>query len=460
MRISDSVILELLKGEWNGLSAGVFENFSVDSRRIKKNGLFFAIRGERTDGHLYVKNAVDNGAIGAIIQKSAGNMPVFLLKVNSVKFALFELGRYARKKLKGKVIGVTGSAGKTTTKEMLNFVLRGLRSSSSATFGNANTEYSLPLFFLNDAKENSDYFVVEMGIQKPGDMNILTDIALPDFGVILNAGKSHLEYLGTVEKVAEEKFNLARFVSKNGGTFAINGDDSNLKGLLEKEGLKAVTFGFKNGNDIRARILSIFPDKMKVEFFSFGEQEDAEFKFSGIHFIYDMLAVIAVSRLLGINLKSVVSVLSHFAPVEGRGKEKYLSGGITIIDETYNSNPLSLEYSLSRFRNRSGELIVIAGDMLELGKKSAEFHKEAGKIIASFSPREVITFGTNSKFISDLCKEYGIKNVCHFDNKDSLLEYVNKMKIPKGAFVFVKGSRGMHMEDVVKKMEERFGNEK
>lgn len=459
MKIKDTEVLSVVEGEWNKVRAGEFTNFAIDSRKVLPGGLFFALKGERTDGHLYVRDALRNGAKGVILEREIGEFPgVFVLKAISSKQALLSLGKHARSLLTGKVIGVTGSAGKTTTKEMIALALK-TEFSVSSTKGNANTEYSIPLFFLNDAKKESDFHIIETGVQKPGDMKVLTDIALPDAAVLLNAGESHLEFLKTVKLVAAEKFELAKFVSERNGISVINGDDPEFS-LLAKS-LKAgyVSFGFSRSNNVYARIIFMSPDEMSLKVFSFDESAVQRFPFSGIHYAYDILATVAVSGVFGIELKDILSAVSLFTPIPGRGKERVLKGGRVLIDETYNANPLSLKYSLSRFKNRKRKLFVIVGDMLELGEEAEKIHSDAGKVIASFTPEYLITFGEYSRRISETCALSGVRNIRHFNDRDSLLKYISETEIPEDTFIFVKGSRGMRMEDIMEILIKRFGND-
>lgn len=457
VKVEYTELLKIIRGKWNGIQGGVFTNFAIDSRKVLHSGLFFALKGNKTDGHLYINDAVRNGATGIITEKEIKGIHVFVLQTESSHKALFSLGKYARGLMNGKVIGITGSSGKTTVKEMVALAIK-TKFSVSATKGNANTEYSIPLFFLNDANPESKFFVVEMGIQKRGDMNVLTDIALPNVGVLLNAGKSHLEFLNSVKGVADEKFGLAQFVENSGGISVVNGDDKEFSHLLSGLNRKPVLFGFGANNDVRAHIKLIDVERMTLEILSFGRKAVQTFPYSGVHYAYDILATVAVSEVIGLELKTVLSALTEFSPISGRGNTILLSDGRVIFDETYNANPLSLEYSLSRFKNRKGNLCVIVGDMLELGKSSEKAHKESGKIIASFLPQCVITYGKYARFISDVCRDAGIKNVVHFTEKDSLLEYVSEIEIPEGTLIFVKGSRGMKMEEVLNILIKRYGN--
>ncbi len=461
MKIKLEEILKIIKGDWNGAKTNSFNNFAIDSRVIKENGLFFAIKGVRTDGHLFIKDAINNGAKGAIVEKSVSlkNKKLFLLRTASAKESLFRLGTYARENLQGSVIGITGSAGKTTTKEMLAHVLKHFFSVSK-TYGNANTEFSLPLFFLNYAKRKDAFYIAEMGVQKKGDMNLLNNITNPDIAILLNAGASHLKFLGTVKDVAKEKFKLAEFVDKKGGTVILNGDDKNFKSLTKILSNKPILFGLNSENMILARAGVLDIDSMNLDICIDKVKFSVSFPFSGLNFVYDILAVLSLSYALNLPTKEVLNCLSTFTPVVGRGSGTRLTGDRLLIDETYNSNPLSLEYSLSRFRNHKQQLFVILGDMFELGDTAEKEHRSVGKILAGFMPDFVLTTGEYSKFIVEEVWKNGIKNAFYFPHRSDLMDFLReKFNIPENSVIFVKGSRGMQMEEAIKILKEKYKND-
>ena len=457
MRIYQDELLNVIQGISNGVDAGYFENYAIDSRKVKRNGLFFAIKGARVDGHDFVDDAVKHGARGCVVEKDIFREDIFVYKVSSVKKALISLGTMARKKFSGKVIGITGSAGKTTTKELVYLVLSRFYPVSK-TEGNANTEYSLPLFFLNNLDLKSKYAVVEMGVQKIGDMDLLNKIVVPDIAILLNASKSHLEFLGNVENVAKEKFKLASFVDKKNGFVIVNGDDEHFCNLAQGKCKKYITFGFKRHNTVSAKIEHINVESMVLKIFV--DKEECPFKttLSGVHYAYDILSVVALSYALHLPINDVLNTIKNFTPLMGRGREVRLAGNRILLDETYNANPLSLEYSLSRFRNRDKKLFLILGDMLELGDKAKDIHKESGRIVASFKPDFLVTYGNLSSHISDEVRRItGQKNIYHFEDKNQLLNFFRRFDIPENAIIFVKGSRGLRMEDVLQLLTERYG---
>ncbi len=462
MKIEVAEILRIIKGEQNSVKVDKpITSFVIDSRKVKKGSLFFAIKGNKTDGHLFLEDAFKRGALGAVVEEKFGfsNNRFLILKTNSAKGALLNMGKYARNKLKGKVIGITGSAGKTTTKEMVALVLNNFFAVSK-TPGNANTEFSIPLFFLNHANENSAFHVVEMGIQKKGDMDILNDVSKPDFGLLLNAGMSHLKYLGNVKNVAEEKFKLADFVDKNRGTVILNGDDENFRKFSKVLKKKPIFFSLKNNGEISMKIKSINLNDMMLDVHINEEKFSVCFPFSGINFAYDIAATISIAYSVGLPLRESIKAISEFTPMEGRGNEVMLSENRLLVDETYNANPISFEYSLSRFKNHKRPLFVVLGDMFELGEQSENAHRKLGKILANIKPDLVLAAGKYSEFTIEEIYNCGIKNAFYFPKRTDLTDFLSdKIEIPKNSVIFVKGSRGMKMEEAIKIIKEKFGYE-
>ncbi len=458
MKITLEELLSVVKGELNGVKIASFSSFAIDSRKINKGGLFFALKGEKTDGHLFVKNAYENGAAGAVVEEDISFFAddFLTIKTSSVKDALVKLGRYARNKLNTSIIGISGSAGKTTTKEMLSLVL-GAHFTIYKTEGNTNTDLSLPLFFLNAERSKTDFCIVEMGVQKLGDMDILNRVVNPDIALLLNATASHTEFLKSVENVAKEKFKLAVFVDSKGGSVFLNGDDKNFREFALNLKKKPLFFGLSSKNDVSARIKKISVSGMELEIKNGTKVYMTNFPFSGVNFAYDVLATVSVGNSLGVDTEEALKVLSRFQPLKGRGGDLRLSENRLLVDETYNSNPLSLEYSLSRFKEHRHPLFIILGDMLELGEYSEEAHRNAGKIIAYFKPDFVLAVGRYSRFAIEEAYKRGVKNAFYFQKKEDLCDFLkNEIVIPPFSVIFVKGSRGMKMEQCMEILKERF----
>lgn len=427
-----------------------YNNFVVDSRIVKTNDIFIALKGNNTDGHNFVNDAFSRGAILAVVERDVEAIgPV--VKVDSTVEFIKHLGDFARSKVNSAIFGITGSAGKTTTKEGLYLALS-KKFNVRKTEGNINTDLSLPLFFANDVTNLEDFIIAEMGIQKPNDMDTLLDIVKPHYAIITNIGDSHLEYLGDRNGVLKEKFKLVKFVSENGGVSFINGDDPLLK--ASSVGVKGVfTVGFNEGNNFKMSILEENLDFMRLRV----NVEDRVFDFAVPYngFAYNVGLIFAASIYVGVDPDYIVSALKEFKPYKGRG-EKIKRGTITIIDDTYNSNPVSMNLALKRLNGIKNPIVLILGDMLELGESSKSLHENVGKEIAKINPYVLITYGSFSKFMQDYAvatKKY------HFDDNASLIDFLNSFDFPEDSVFLVKGSRGMKMEQFVEALLRRYSDE-
>ena len=458
MEIKTKEIIQNIEGKWSNKWIDKFTHFSIDSRNTKNGSFFIALKGKRTDGHSFILDAVKRGAKGVVVQKKCQNIPsdIFVYYVNSTKDFLVSLGKFARKRVQGKIIGITGSAGKTTTKEMMNLVLKN-KFCIASTKGNANTELSIPLFLLNDVKGNEDFLVAEMGVQKKGDMDLLNAILQPNIAILLNIGDSHLEFLKNREGVAKEKFKLIEFVKEKEGVTILNGDSDLIWKFANKRNISAIYFGTEEENDVRGNIINSTENTMNIKISYKNKSFFRQFSFSGMNFLYDILATLSAGISLGIPIDESLSILKGFKPIEGRGRVIVLSRGIKIIDETYNSNPLSLKMSLMHLRGYKGNLIVITGDMLELGENAKMFHREAGADIAKANPNLLISIGQYADDTLIAAKEKGMKRGYAFSDMEKAKSFIEKLEIPSNSVIFVKGSRGIKMEKIVEILKERFG---
>jgi len=460
MKINLSSFFESYGGRLIGdISSVSYGKFVVDSREANKGDIFVAIKGNSTDGHNFVSDVIEKGALGVIVERAMNINRGFQYVVESTNDFLVQLGSYARDNCKGVVIGITGSAGKTTTKEMIAHILS-TKFTVSKAFANMNTDISLPLFLANDASCNSDFVILELGVQKPGDMDKLIKIAKPQKGVVLNIGESHLEYLRDKKGVLGEKFKLVLYIEQNGGTVFLNADDEMIRSYKKGLLLRKVYFGLRENADVKGIIGNITPDSMKMVIEASGEKIEETFPFSGYSLAIDILAAIAVVIDSGFSLEDAIIPLKTFKPIKGRGNVINLKKGITIIDETYNSNPLSVVKSLEVFEDRKGtKLILILGDMLELGNNSQFQHKKIGQFVSLLMPDILITYGNFSTEIANVARENKLNNVFSFTEKAQITEFLNKLEIFENSIIFVKGSRGMKMEELVETIVKRFKNE-
>jgi UDP-N-acetylmuramoyl-tripeptide--D-alanyl-D-alanine ligase len=430
---------------------------SIDSRTVEPGALFFALKGERFDGHDFVEEALHQGAVAAVVERIVKGQKDHLengvlFKVNDSLRALQDLAAYYRRKFIFPVIAVTGTNGKTTTKEMIAQVLS-THYQVMKTEGNLNNHIgvALSIFTWN---RNGELAVVEMGTNHFGEIRRLCEIALPTHGVITNIGKGHIEFLRDEAGVARAKTELLEALTDKGLAF-INGDDKYLKPYLRHVG-KTITFGFGKNCDLVGQDAGLdrfgFP-KMEVE------GQPIRLSVSGRYNLYNALAAIAVGRVFGIPWNEIQEKLWRFHPVDKRSEVLHFAG-ISIVNDTYNANPSSVEQALLLLRDMVGiqRRIVVLGDMLELGKTSGIEHGQIGKLVASLGIDAFYSTGSSMRKAALAAQKAGIKRAEWFKSKQDLCKALLPF-LRDGDGVLVKGSRDMKMEDVVEEIRRHFGRE-
>jgi UDP-N-acetylmuramoyl-tripeptide--D-alanyl-D-alanine ligase len=444
------------------------EGVSIDSRTLSKGNIFFAIKGENLDGHNFVSQAIEKGASLVVIAESkAGDFTQIALDsvpfilVSDTKKALQKLALWYRKKFSPKVIAVTGTNGKTTTKDMIACVLaekyKVLKSPKSY-----NNQIGLPLtlFQLNPKIE---VLTVELGTTNLGEIANLTQIALPHVGVITNIGPAHLETFGSLERIAKAKFELLDEMSFD-GVSVLNIDDKVIQKRGKKEKRKTLTYALENEADYQAGDIK-FSDEGFVSF-SVGayrntplQQFPIQLKLLGEHNIYNALAAFVCGELLGVEREKIREALEEYSPSELR-MELVKIGGIRIINDAYNANPVSMKnalLTLDRMENK-GRKIAVLGDMLELGEKEIDFHKEIGSFVAQSKVDLLLTVGELSNLIASqaLNSRMDNKNIISFHNNSDLSSYL-KENLVDGDLILFKGSRKMKLEEVVTDLKKQMG---
>jgi len=453
-----------------GSSDARINSVSIDSRTLKEKEVFVAVKGRNFDGHDFLEQAVLKGAACIICKAGVDNnllkrlrkqsKKIIIIEVEDTVKALGDIANFRRKVSNVPVIAVTGSSGKTTTKEMLAWVL-------SSEFkvlkneGTQNNNIGVPLTLMKIDK-TYDMAVIELGTNHFGEIENLVNIALPNVGIITNIGQSHLEYFGDLSGVFKEKITLLRNL-KSPHIGIVNADDDFLKKELLKVSDNLVMFGFglKNKADFLGKRVKSGSSGLQFSLFKEGERSgkgrysDGLVNFAlntiGVHNIYNALAVISAARIFGMEYKDIALRLADFKFPKGRFN-LILEDNVRFIDDTYNSNPLSLYQALEAL-NRvrvKGRKIFVMGDMLELGTEKESLHADAGNMInktcdvfisvgklAKLSAESLISCGFNTKniFTCVSCDEA----------KDVLF---NKLFPDKDDIVLVKGSRGMKMEDI------------
>ena len=414
-----------------------FTGITTDSRQIVPGMLFAALAGQTFDGHDYLQQAMDLGAVAALVDRDVpADLPV--LKVKDVLAALGILAGHWRNACPAKVIGITGSNGKTTVKEMVASILR-QDGEVLATSGNFNNELGLPLtvFQLN---QSHDYAVLEMGASNPGDIAYLAGIARPDVGVITNIGPAHLQGFINIQGVAQAKGELFAALPTD-GVAIINAAEPwvDLWQDINRAG-KIFYFNGDGEDHIRAH-----HDADNVVVSTPIGEFPLQLPLPGLHNLTNALAATAVCLALDVPLAHIKAGLETVKPVPGRLSLKHASSGWIVIDDTYNANPASLYAALQVLATQNGEPWLVMGDMKELGNDSRKMHAELGDAARSFGVRRLFALGEASTAAVDA---FGA-NAEHFNSRDGLIEAL-RAELKPGIACLVKGSRSMGMEHVVR----------
>ena len=423
-----------------------------DDRHVTEGSLFVCIRGERVDGHDFAARAYVSGAACCLCQRTppdAEDKPHVL--VDSTLEALKALGEYYRRQLQIPVVGVTGSVGKTSAKEMIAAVLS-TRYRVLKTEENLNNEIGVPLTLLS-IQEEHEAAVVEMGISNFGEMRRIAKMVRPDICVITAIGHSHLENLGSLEGVLRAKAEVFEYMTPK-GLAVLNGDDA----LLSQydPGVPVVTFGMGARCDVRAESVRQRMDGAEpfVEFtVARGDARfDARVHAFGTHLVYGALAAAAVGNALGVPDEEIARGLMDFRPV-GRRARVVSTGYITLIDDCYNANPTSMRAALTSLSALEGRKVALLGDMFELGEESDRLHREIGEFAARCGVDCLICCGQKAEFIFKGLISTGQEvEVWHFPLKAALISALPRLIRP-GDNVLVKASHGMHFEELVQALE-------
>ena len=368
MKLAFSKIAEFISARSESRRDEVVQGYSIDSRTIGANDLFFAVKGERLDGHDFVSEALDKGAAAAVVrQDQLHRYPdaARLLAVDDTLVALQTLATAVRKLWGKPLIGVTGSAGKTTTKEAIAHVLS-LRFRVLKSEGNFNNHFGLPLMLLKLEPEH-DVAVIEMGMSHAGEIRALAKIAQPEIGVVTNVAPVHLEFFDSLAGIARAKYELVEALPA-GGTAILNADDEYVSQFGRDFAGKAITYGTRATADVRAEnVESCGAQGSKFEIVTAGGREHAFLPLVGEHNILNALAAVAVGLVRGLRLSETVAALATLTPADKRGQVLQL-GNITVINDCYNSNPKALNAMVDALATMPARRrIVVAGEMLELG---------------------------------------------------------------------------------------------
>lgn len=427
----------------------------IDSRKIEPGGVFIATRGEKVDGHSFIYNVAEKGALGVVCEEIPENCPIPCILVEDSFKALKEIAEYYRRQLSVKVVGITGSVGKTSTKEFIASVLS-MKYKVLKTIGNFNNEIGLPLTVLS-IREEHEIAVLEMGISDFGEMHRLSKIAKPDICVMTNIGRCHLENLGSREGIFKAKSEIFDFMNPEGYVF-VNGDDNLLANIKQKGSHKPVHFGLNPSNEIYAgsvadrgllgshAMIHVKLETQPMRVFP------AEIPLPGEHMVLNALAAAGVGLQLGLSADEIAKGISNVEEVGGRGNVIPLSE-YTLIDGSYNANPESMKAAIGLLCMAEGRKAAVLGDMFELGEKEEQLHAEIGAYAAEKEIDVLICVGELSRNMYESAAD-SVKNkdkkmeLYYFANRDEMLLKLSGF-LKKGDNVLIKASHGMHFEKVV-----------
>ncbi|OGC76535.1 MAG: hypothetical protein A2145_04260 [candidate division Zixibacteria bacterium RBG_16_40_9] len=437
------------------------QGISIDSRTLEKGNLFVALEGEKFDGHDFIQEAVNKGAKAVIVEKRKLNklpenltVPVGL--VEDSKKTLQELAKWYRQKLNLKVVAVTGTNGKTTTKEMIAQVLstkyKVLKAKESF-----NNLVGVPLSIF-EFSEETQVAVLELGMSNLGEIAQLTKIAGPCVGVITNIGPAHLESLHSLEKIAQAKFELLDNLPPD-KTVVLNIDDPFIQEKIKRERHKVISYGIKNKADFQAHEVLITGNG-HIDF-KLNKKIPARLNLLGYHNVYNALAAIAVANLFKIEPEKAIEALNNYHPAKFR-METVKVGGINLINDSYNANPTSMQTALESLVQikSEGKKVAVLGDMLELGEQSDAFHQEMGQKAVALGIDLLITVGNLANHIASGARQAGLAEVkiFSFSDNNSAVQFLLENLKP-GDWVLIKGSRKMKMEEIVLGLQNLYSNQ-
>ena len=434
----------------------------IDSRKIEKDFIFIATVGERVDGHSFIDSVFEKGALGVICEKAPQNPKGPYILVKDSFQALKDLAEYYRSQLDVKVVGITGSVGKTSTKEFVASVLsKGFN--TLKTEGNFNNEVGLPLTVLKIQKD-CEIAVLEMGISDFGEMHRLSKIAKPDICMITNIGQCHLENLGTRDGILKAKTEIFDFMSAD-AEICLNGDDDKLITVCDVDGKNPLFFGRNTDRDIYATDYvnkGLAGSEVVIHINTDGRQESfkADIPLPGEHMVYNALAATAAGVMCGLETSKIREGIAQVKPVGGRSNV-ISTDRITIIDDCYNANPVSMKAAIDLLAmtnmagdsTKSSRKVAILGDMFELGENEKALHKQVGTYIANQKADVVVCIGELSKNMYEGITESegSSENVHYYKDKEKMIKDISRL-IQDEDIVLVKASHGMHFEEIINEL--------
>ena len=449
-RITVQDILEVTKGTLiYGNKNEICENFSKNTKEVKDGDVYVGFKGEKLDGGKFYQEALEQGAKGCIINRIEG-LEIkhfdnkFVIQVDDTIKAIGEIAKLKRSKYDIPVIAITGSVGKTSTKDIVYSVVS-QKYKTLKTQGNMNNHIGMPMTILGLKKHEA--LVVEMGMNHLGELSKLTDIAKPTIAVITNVGTAHIGNLGSRENILRAKLEILEGLSNDG--YAVVNNDNDLLHSWQKENknFKVVTYGINNDSMNMAKDI-IYNDNSS-SYKLYPEEKLIEVPVVGEAFVYNSLAAVSVGKLLDIPINQIAKGIKKFELSKMRLDLQKTKQGYTVINDCYNANYDSMKSAIEYLKSSEGKRkIAVLGDMLELGEFSKELHEKVGKVVADNNIDILITVGNESKNIASIAKQNGIEHVYEFENNKDAIDKLKKILEVDDA-VLIKASNSMNFKEIV-----------
>lgn len=438
------------KEEWEDIS---ITSVCFDSRKIESGALFIPLVAEN-DGHKYVEAAINGGAVATLWQEDhSENIPdsIAVLPVSDTLVALQQLGKHYLMKINPKVVAITGSNGKTTTKDMTAAVLA-TQFNVHKTFANFNNEIGVPMTILS-MEPNTEVLVVEMGMDRYGQLDFLSKLAEPDVAVITMIGEAHIEFFGTRDHIADAKMEITHGL-KEDGELVINGDEPLLTTKAKEVSQEVLTFGSLDNN---MRAMDIVSDATKTSFkVATWPEVDFTINMIGAYNVFNALAALSVGNIYHIPVDKMQKALASFDLTANRTEWLEAKNGAKILSDVYNSNPTAVKEVLYAFEQvpTEGKRIIVLGDMLELGEKAAEMHSDLAQAINPDRIDSVYLCGELMGYLAEKLREKFDATQIHHYQKDDLLTLTSDLKneLMPDDIVLLKASHGIHLENVVSEL--------
>jgi len=438
---------------------GFCKGVSIDTRTMQKGDLFIAIRGQHFDGHDFVEEAIERGASAVLIaEKIEAQDKAHVIMVNDTLSALGKLAAWWRNRFTIPCIAITGSNGKSTTKEMISAIVSS-KGKVLKTEGNYNNLVGLPLTVLR-WRDDHRIAVLEMGMNAPGEISTLTKIARPEVGVVTNVTAAHLEKLRTVEQVAGAKAELFESMDSC-GVAIVNDEDPWVRAMGDRFSGKVVSFGMQNGSTVQFRhMVAEGFDSSELTLRIGSDERTVHLPVPGTHNVMNALAAFAAGHALGLDLDDMIEGFAAFKPMAMRFECVQLSNGVRLVNDSYNANPQSMKAAFRTVgaAKRAGRFVAVLGDMFELGEQASALHQEVGEAAAKAGVGKIFVIGDHAEDLARGAARAGLNSshVSIVSDIDELTSMVMR-DMKAGDVVLVKGSRGMRMERVVEYLKREIG---